>query len=35
MYDFHREFHDWELQYVNFFLNHIYSEVPSGRGLIK
>ena len=27
---FHKDFHDWEVEIVNSFFNHIYSRVPSG-----
>ena len=31
---FHRDFHDWEVESLNSFLNHIYSKVPKGEGVI-
>ena len=29
---FHNDFHDWEVEIVNSFLNHIYSRVPQEGG---
>ena len=29
---FHKEFHDWELESVNSFLEFFYSQVPKGMG---
>ena len=29
---FHSDFHDWELELVNSFLGHIYSQMPRGKG---
>lgn len=29
---FHRDFHDWEMEAVYSILDHIYSQMPRGRG---
>ena len=29
---FLRDFHDWELEFVNSFLDFIYSKIPRGKG---
>ena len=29
---FHKEFHDWELESVNSFLEFFYSQLPKGMG---